>query len=294
MAELTLQTLLEAGAHFGHQTSRWNPKMQRYILTAKNGIHLINLKETLTCIAAAKKKLVEVVESGGFILFVGTKTQAQDVVGEAAELAKQFYINQRWLGGLLTNYETVKRSIRKVDDIDKAEADGTFGILPKKEVNILKKKRENILTDLKGVREMKHLPGAVVVVDIIKEHIAVAEANRLGIPIIAIVDTNSDPTQVNYPMPANDDSLKTISLILMELATAIAATPVKYVRKDEKEDVVDGKRRVVKRKVVKKIIKKKRLKSTVEAGAADAETVMVDADGDDEEVEVVEVVEVKE
>jgi small subunit ribosomal protein S2 len=283
MAELTLQALLEAGAHFGHQTSRWNPKMQRYILTAKNGIHLINLKETLSCILAAQKKLVEVVENGGSVLFVGTKTQAKDVIGEAAEHAKQFYINQRWLGGLLTNYETVKRSIKKIDDIDKAEADGTFAMLPKKEVNILRKKRENILTDLKGVREMKNLPGAVIVVDIIKEHIAVAEASRLGIPVIGIIDTNSDPTKVTFPIPANDDSLKTISLILMELATTIASTTVKHVRKAEKEEVIDGKKRVVHRKIVKKIVKKKRLKATAEAGAGEAEAAVVESDGDDEE-----------
>jgi len=288
MAEITLKELLEAGAHFGHQTSRWNPKMRRFILTAKNGIHLINLKETLNCVDIAAKKLSEVVENGEYVLFVGTKPQAKDVIRETAEACKQFYIDTRWLGGMLTNFATIQRSIRKVDDIDKMESDGTFGSLPKKECNILRKKREKILSVLKGVREMKVLPGALVIADIIKEHIALDEAFRLGIPVIGIVDTNSDPSKVGYPIPANDDSLKTISIILKDLGRVIVATPVKVVKRIAKPgESIEGRKRVVKRTIIKKIIKKKRLKGTGDllaageaageavapAPAADAETI---------------------
>lgn len=274
MAEITVQELLEAGAHFGHQTSRWNPKMRRFILTAKNGIHLINLKETINCVDTAAKKLSEVVECGGSVLFVGTKPQAKDVVFETAEACKQFCINKRWLGGMLTNFATIQRSIKKVDDIDRMESDGTFKHLPKKECNILRKKREKILSVLQGVRGMKELPGMLVIVDVIKEHIALDEAFRLGIPVVGIVDTNSDPSKVRYPIPANDDSLKTISIILKELGRVIAATPVKVVKRVTKAgDSTDGMKRVVRRTVIRKIIKKKRLKGTgevvsEEAGAA--------------------------
>jgi small subunit ribosomal protein S2 len=270
MAEITLKELLEAGAHFGHQTSRWNPKMRRFILTAKNGIHLINLKETLNCVDVAAKKLSEVVESGRYVLFVGTKPQAKDVVRETAEACKQFYIDTRWLGGMLTNFATIQRSLKKVDDIDRMESDGTFNSLPKKECNILRKKREKILNVLKGVREMKVLPGALVIADIIKEHIALDEAYRLGIPVVGIIDTNSDPSKVSFPIPANDDSLKTISIILKDLGRVIAATPVKVIMHvSAPGESIEGKKRVVKRTVIKKIVKKKRLKSTGETLPAD-------------------------
>ncbi len=271
MAEITLKELLEAGAHFGHQTSRWNPKMRRFILAAKNGIHLVNLKETINCVDAASKKLAEVVEGGGSVLFVGTKPQAKDVVRETAEACKQFYIDKRWLGGMLTNFVTIQRSIKKVDDIDRMESDGTFNSLPKKECGILRKKREKILSVLKGVREMRELPGAIVIVDIIKEHIAHDEAYRLGIPVIAIVDTNTDPSKVGFPIPANDDSLKTISIILKELGRVIAATPVKSVRrKIMPGESTEGMKRVVRRTVIRKIIKKKRIKGTGEIVADEA------------------------
>ncbi|OGJ84636.1 MAG: 30S ribosomal protein S2 [Candidatus Raymondbacteria bacterium RifOxyA12_full_50_37] len=272
MAEITIQSLLEAGAHFGHQTSRWNPKMRKFILAPKNGIHLINLQETINCLEAAKKKLVEVVESGQSVLFVGTKKQATDLVREAAEQCKHFYVNNRWLGGLLTNFTTIRNSLKKVDDIDRMEQDGTFGVLPKKEVNLLKKKRDKILSFLAGIREMRHLPGAVVVTDVITNHIAVKEANRLGISVIAIVDTNGDPDSVTYPIPANDDSLKTIRIIVMELAAIIAATPVKMVRAEEKADSgMGGRKRIVRKKIIKKIIRKKVLKSDLAAAAAAAD-----------------------
>ncbi|OGS34642.1 MAG: 30S ribosomal protein S2 [Elusimicrobia bacterium RIFOXYB2_FULL_49_7] len=281
MAELTLQSLLEAGAHFGHQTSRWNPQMRRYILTAKNGIHLINLEETLTCVQAAAQKLAQVQENGRSILFVGTKNQAKDAVREAAEKCKQCYVNVRWLGGLLTNYSTIKKSLKKVDDIDRMEQDGTFKLLPKKEVNRLRKKRERILNFLAGVKEMKGLPGAVVIVDILKEHISLLEARRLKIPVIGILDTNADPTKVEFPIPANDDSLKTVQLILDSLADVIAATPIKVVQRDNKDDEGDGRRRIVKRKIIKTIVRKKRLKGS---GEAAEETSVSDAAASSESV----------
>ncbi|MBL8027282.1 MAG: 30S ribosomal protein S2 [Fibrobacteres bacterium] len=269
MSEVTLKELLESGAHFGHQTSRWNPKMKPYILTAKNGVHLVNLKETIECIKAAEKLTASVVANGGSVLFVGTKAQAKDVVRESAEECRHYYINTRWLGGMLTNFATVRKSIKRVEEIDRMESDGTFKVLPKKEVNILKKKREKILAVLSGVREMKELPGLMVVIDIIKEKIAIDEAKRLNIPVIALVDTNGDPTTVTCPIPANDDSLKTISIVLKSLAKVVLSTPVTAVKRDPKGEGSDGRKRIVKRTVVKKIIKKKVLKST---GATVSET----------------------
>jgi small subunit ribosomal protein S2 len=262
MSEVTLKELLESGAHFGHQTSRWNPKMKPYILTAKNGVHLVNLKETIVCLSNAEKLTSTVVANGGSVLFVGTKPQAKDVVSEAAAECRHYFINSRWLGGMLTNFTTVRKSIKKVEDIDRMESDGTFKMLPKKEVNILKKKREKILTVLSGVREMKELPGLMVVVDIIKEKIAIDEAKRLNIPVIAIVDTNGDPTTVTCPIPANDDSLKTISIVLKSIAKVVLSTPVIAVQRDSRGEGSDGRKRIVKRTVIKKIIKKKVLKST--------------------------------
>jgi len=262
MADITLEQLLESGAHFGHQTSRWNPRMRRYILAAKNGIHLINLNETLRCVDEAALALAEVVGNGKSVLFVGTKPQAKDVLKETAEDCKQHYICLRWLGGMLTNFATVQKSLKKVEEIERMEADGTFGSLPKKECNILRKKREKILNVLAGVREMRELPGAIVIVDIIKEHIALAEANRLGIPVVAIVDTNTDPSKVDFPIPANDDSLKTIVILLQALGKTIKSTPVKAIRRADKDDNVDGRKRLIKRTVIKKVIKKKVLKSS--------------------------------
>jgi small subunit ribosomal protein S2 len=273
MAEVTLKELLESGAHFGHQTSRWNPKMKPYILTAKNGVHLVNLKETIACINAAEKLTANVVSNGGSVLFVGTKPQAKDVVREAAEECRHYFINTRWLGGMLTNFATVRKSVKKVEEIDRMEQDGTFKMLPKKEVNILKKKREKILAVLSGVREMKELPGLIVVVDIIKERITIEEAKRLKIPVIAIVDTNGDPTTVTCPIPANDDSLKTITIILKTIAKTVVATPVTAVKKDARAENSDGRKRVVKRTVVMKIVKKKVLKASSAHSGEVAETV---------------------
>jgi small subunit ribosomal protein S2 len=264
MADLSIQTLLESGAHFGHQTSRWNPNMRRYILTAKNGIHLINLEETLKCIETARKRLAEIVGTGKGALFVGTKPQAKDTVREAAEACKHFFVNLRWLGGTLTNHTTIRRSLKKVADIEQMEQDGTFKLLPRKEVNSLKKRREKILSFLGGIRDLNGLPGVVIVTDIITEHIAVEEAKRLGVPVIGIVDTNCDPSKVNYPVPANDDSLKTIQLILKAFADTITETPVKIVPKAAADEQIDGKKRIVRKKIIKKIIRKKRLKT--EAG----------------------------
>jgi small subunit ribosomal protein S2 len=261
MAELTLQALLESGAHFGHQTSRWNPLMKKFILASRNGIHLINLEETLRCVEEAKKLVAQIVESGKSVLFVGTKPQAKDTIKESAEACKHFYVNVRWLGGMLTNYATVRKSLKKVEEIDQFEKDGTFNLLPKKEVNSLKKKREKILSFLRGVREMNGLPGIIIVADIIKEHIAVKEANRLNVPVVGIVDTNSDPSKVTNPIPANDDSIKTLQIIFKEFADIIGSTPVKVVKKEEKVEDPSGKRRIVKRKVIKKIIRKKKVKS---------------------------------
>ncbi len=223
MIDPRIKQLLEAGVHFGHQTRRWNPKMKPFIFTARNGIYIIDLQKTLTAIDAAKRKIQEVVAAGKPILFVGTKKQAQDVLKEAAERVGVFFVTERWLGGMLTNFHTIRGGIKRLKQIEKMMQDGTVEKLTKKEAISLDRERERLEKVLGGIKEMNQLPGLVFVVDSKKEKIAVAEADKLNIPIVAIVDTNADPDLVDFPIAANDDAIKSIRIITRELADAIYA-----------------------------------------------------------------------
>ena len=221
MAVVSMKALLEAGVHFGHQTRRWNPKMKKYIFTERNGIYIIDLQKTLKQIEDAYAVIRETVENGDSVLFVGTKKQAKDVVANEAERCGMFCVTERWLGGMLTNYQTIRQSIRRLDTIDKMSSDGTYERLTKKEVLRLDRERDKLNRSLSGIRTMGKLPGLVVVVDIKKEKIAVGEAKRLEIPIVAIVDTNCDPNEVDYPIPGNDDAIRSITLITRVMSDAV-------------------------------------------------------------------------
>jgi small subunit ribosomal protein S2 len=218
-AQITIKELLEAGAHFGHQTRRWNPKMKRFIFEARNGIYIIDLAKTLQQIRHAVEVVKETVSKHKSILFVGTKKQAKAVVKELAELCGEFYICERWLGGTLTNNPTIRKSIKKLERIEKRISAGGEG-LTKKEISLLTKDQLKLEKNLGGIRGMRKLPGLVIVVDPSKEHIAVAEANKLGIPVMGLVDTNCDPDPIQYVIPCNDDALKSIKIILQELVQA--------------------------------------------------------------------------
>lgn len=219
--EITVKQLLEAGVHFGHQTKRWNPKMAPFIFTNRNGVYIIDLEKTLTHLLAACEFLRGIAERGGVILFVGTKRQAQESIAQAAQQTEMPYVNQRWLGGMLTNFETVRKSVARLDEIEKMEAEGTYQFLTKKEVVALKTKRQKLLAVLVGVRYMKRLPDALFVVDPKQEEIAVREARRLSIPVVAIIDTNCDPDLVDHPIPANDDAIRSVKLICDVVAKAV-------------------------------------------------------------------------
>ena len=221
MAVVTMKSLLESGVHFGHQTKRWNPKMARFIFTERNGIHIINLQKTSECIIEAYDAIRAQVKNGKQILFVGTKKQAQQTIEDEAKRCCMPYVNNRWLGGMLTNYTTIKKSISKLKKIEKMEADGTFESLTKKEVALLTKEKVKLEKNLGGIKEMKDLPGAIFIIDTKKEALAVAEAKRLGIPIISVVDTNCDPTDITYPIPGNDDAIRAISLFVEIIANAV-------------------------------------------------------------------------
>jgi small subunit ribosomal protein S2 len=221
LATVTMKELLEAGVHFGHHTRRWNPKMKRYIYGARNGIYIIDLHQTLHLFEQAQAFVQEVAQNGGHILFVGTKKQAQEAVREAAERSRQFYVNKRWLGGMLTNWRTIQERIKRLNDLEKMEADGTLDRLPKKEAAKLREEKEKLNSVLAGIKDMPGLPHAVFIVDLKKEHIAVQEAHRLEIPIIAIVDTNCDPDEVDYVIPGNDDAIRAIKLLCSRIADAI-------------------------------------------------------------------------
>ena len=221
MASVSMKELLEAGVHFGHHTRRWNPKMKRYIYGARNGIYIIDLHQTLELFDRAQAFIQEVVQNGGHILFVGTKKQAQEAVREAAERSRQFYVNKRWLGGMLTNWRTIQERIKRLNELEKMEADGVFDRLPKKEAAKLREEKERLHSVLAGIKEMPGLPHAVFIVDLKKEHIAVQEAHRLEIPIVAIVDTNCDPDEVDYVIPGNDDAIRAIKLLCNRIADAI-------------------------------------------------------------------------
>ena len=221
MPRIELADLLTAGSHFGHLTRRWNPKMKPFIFMERNGIHIIDLKKTQELLEEACNAISNIVGEGKRVLFVGTKKQASQVVEEEARRAGQFYVAERWLGGMLTNFTTIRKSVKRLTNIEKMESDGPYDKLTKKETLVLDREKEKLHKVLSGVVEMTRLPGALFVVDIKKEEIAVKEARRLGIPVFAIVDTNCDPTMVNYPIPANDDAIKSIQAIMKFVADAV-------------------------------------------------------------------------
>ena len=223
MAVVSMKQLLEAGVHFGHQTRRWNPKMAQYIFTERNGIYIIDLQKTVKKLEEAYDFVRELSANGGTVLFVGTKKQAGDSIREEAERAGAYFVNARWLGGMLTNFETIRKRIRRLEQLRKMEADGTFERLPKKEVVKLELEIEKLEKYLGGIKEMNKLPAAMFVVDPRKEKIAVAEAHKLGIPVIAIVDTNCDPDEIDYVIPGNDDAIRAVKLISSAMAEAEAA-----------------------------------------------------------------------
>lgn len=216
-----MKQLLEAGVHFGHQTRRWNPKMKKYIFTERNGIYIIDLQKTVKKVDEAYNFIKEVAENGGTVLFVGTKKQAQESVKDEAIRSGQYFINQRWLGGTLTNFGTIRKRINRLKDIERMEEDGTFDVLPKKEVVGLLKEKDRLVKFLGGIKEMKKIPDALFIVDPRKERIAVAEAHKLNIPIVGIVDTNCDPDEIDYVIPANDDAIRAVKLLTSKMADAI-------------------------------------------------------------------------
>lgn len=228
MSAVTMKQMLEAGVHFGHQTKRWNPKMKPYIFGARNGIYIIDLQQTVLMWRRAYDFVVDLVGRGEKILFVGTKKQAQEVVAEEATRSEMFYVNNRWLGGTLTNFKTVKGSIERFRGIDRMSTDGTFEKLPKKEVLKLGQERVKLERALGGIKDMSRLPAAVFIVDPKKEHIAVSEANRLQIPVVAIVDTNCDPDLIDYVIPGNDDAIRSIKLFTASIADACIEGNAKY------------------------------------------------------------------
>ncbi len=244
MSVISMKQLLEAGVHFGHQTRRWNPKMAEYIFTERNGIYIIDLQKTVKKIEEAYAFIKEVAESGKEVLFVGTKKQAQDSIKEEAERVGMYWVNARWLGGMMTNFKTIKKRIDRLEQLTKMEEDGTFDLLPKKEVINLKAEREKLEKYLGGIKDMKKLPGALFVVDPRKEKIAIEEAKKLGIPVVAIVDTNCDPEDVDYVIPGNDDAIRAVKLIASTIANAIIegrqgvdALPVAEVAEENAEEI---------------------------------------------------------
>lgn len=233
MAQIAMRDLLEAGVHFGHQTKRWNPKMRPYIYGARNGIYIVDLSKTVRLFDAAYRFVAETVGRGGNVLFVGTKRQAQDVVAEEARRANQFFITQRWLGGTLTNWRTIKSSIERLKSLDKMAVDGTYSKLSKKEVRRLEREREKLEKSLGGIKNMGGLPAAIFVIDPAKESIAVHEAQILGIPVVAIVDTNCDPDPIDFVIPGNDDAIRSIRLFTAAIADACLEGGKRRGRDDE-------------------------------------------------------------
>ena len=231
----TMKELLEAGVHFGHQVKRWNPKMKRYIFGERNGIYIIDLQKTLKGLDEAYNFVRTVAASGAGVLFVGTKKQAQDSIMEEAQRASAFFVNQRWLGGMLTNFLTVKKSIERLKKIEAMKEDGTMSLLPKKEASSLEKERVKLEKNLSGIKDMKDLPGVIFVIDPKKERIAIAEARKLSIPIVAVVDTNCDPDEVDYVVPGNDDAIRAIKLLTGKMASAALEGKDVLAKEAEKE-----------------------------------------------------------
>ena len=221
MSVVTMKQLLEAGVHFGHQTRRWNPKMAPYIFTERNNIHIIDLQKSVGKVDEAYKAIFEIAEQGGTVLFVGTKKQAQDAVKDEALRCGMYYVNERWLGGMLTNFTTIQSRIQRMKDIEKMQADGTFEVLPKKEVAGLKKELDKLQRNIGGIRDMKRIPDAIFVVDPKKEHICIQEAHALGITLVGICDTNCDPEELDYIIPGNDDAIRAVKLLVGKMADAV-------------------------------------------------------------------------
>ena len=221
MSSISMKQLLEAGVHFGHQTKRWNPKMAPYIFTTRNGIHIIDLQKCVNKVDEAYNALSQIVRDGGTILFVGTKRQAQEAIKEEAIRCGEFYVDIRWLGGMLTNFKTIESRIKRLKDLERMENDGTFERLPKKEVSLLKKEHDKLEANLGGIRDMKKLPSCVFVVDPKKEKLCVAEAKKLGITVVGIADTNADPDELDYIIPGNDDAIRAVKLIVAKMADAV-------------------------------------------------------------------------
>ncbi|MCK0470780.1 30S ribosomal protein S2 [Halalkalibacter sp. APA_J-10(15)] len=237
MAVISMKQLLEAGVHFGHQTRRWNPKMDRYIFTERNGIYIIDLQKTVKKVEEAYQFVRDLAADGGKVLFVGTKKQAQDSVKDEAERCGMYYINQRWLGGTLTNFETIQKRIARLKKLEKMQEDGTFDVLPKKEVILLKKEMDRLEKFLGGIKDMQDVPDALFVIDPRKERIAIAEAHKLNIPIVAIVDTNCDPDEIDYVIPGNDDAIRAVKLLTGKMADAvIEATSAEAEEVEEEEE----------------------------------------------------------
>ena len=248
MAVVAMKQLLEAGVHFGHQTRRWDPKMAEYIFQARNGIHIIDLQKTSKKLDEAYNFIKEQAEEGKDILFVGTKKQAQECIKEAALKCNMFYVDQRWLGGMLTNYNTIQKRVERLKKLEEMQEDGTFDLLPKKEVINLKKEMEKLERNLGGIKEMQHLPGALFVVDPKKERIAILEARKLNIPVVGLIDTNCNPEDVDYPIPGNDDAIRAVKLIADVMANAVIegrqgetmeAVATEEVEQDVAEEVTD-------------------------------------------------------
>ena len=236
MSAISMKQLLEAGVHFGHQTRRWNPKMAPYIFTARNGIHIIDLQKSVGKVDEAYNALSNIVKDGGTVLFVGTKKQAQEAIKEEALRCGEFYVDIRWLGGMLTNFKTIESRIKRLKDLERMENDGTFEKLPKKEVSLLKKEHDKLEANLGGIRDMKKLPNCVFVVEPKKEKLCVAEAKKLGITVIGIADTNADPDELDYIIPGNDDAIRAVKLIVAKMADAVIEAKQGEVLVDKVED----------------------------------------------------------
>ncbi len=221
MAVVTMKNLLESGVHFGHQTKRWDPRMKKFIFAERNGIHIIDLQKTIVCIKEAYEAVRKTVLAGKSVLFIGTKKQAQQAIQQEAERCGMYFINSRWLGGMLTNFTTIKKSLMRLKKLEKMEVDGTFDSLTKKEIALLVKERTKLEKNLGGIKDMKELPGIVFIIDTRKETIGVAEANRMGIPIVAVVDTNCNPEGIDFPIPGNDDAIRAITLFTQIIANAV-------------------------------------------------------------------------
>ena len=288
MSVVSMNYLLEAGVHFGHQKRRWNPKMKEYIYTTRDDIYIIDLQKTSKCLDKAYEALKKIVEDGGKVLFVGTKKQAMEAAEESATRTNMYFVNERWLGGTLTNFRTIRSRVRRMEEIEKMEENGTFDLLPKKEVIGLKKEYEKLNKNLRGIRDMKKLPQAMVIVDPKKEEIAIKEARILNIPVFGVVDTNCDPDMVDYVIPGNDDAVRSVKLLIGALTNAIAEVNgnevIDYVSEDDKakKDKKEAKREVKEAKKENKKEVKEEIK--VEAKAEEVKAVKDDKANDKKEV----------